>query len=193
MRTIEISQEDMARRISRFSLLKPLPIQADDEVPQEARDIVYARKLLSVIGLEDAAETPISANAPIIGAAGMTMTMAVCPPGQGPSLHAHLKTYETFTVLKGKFEIRWNDDGSESATLTEFDTVSVPPRVNREFRNIGDGEGILQVVITGGVHDMNDIDFSINVVDKLKQYGPAVRESFEEKGLTFTAHKDAVD
>ena len=36
----------------------------------------------------------------------MPMTLAVCPPGQGPGLHNHVKTYETFTVLKTRFEVR---------------------------------------------------------------------------------------
>jgi len=50
----------------RVSLLKPLPAQ-DESIPLAARDVVDARKLLSVIGLEEA--TPINANAPSRGAA----------------------------------------------------------------------------------------------------------------------------
>ena len=116
---------DMERRISRFQDLEPLPIQQDAEIPLAAKDLIYSRKLLSVVGLESAAETPINVAAPIVGAAGMTMTLAVCPPGQGPSLHAHQQTYETFTVLEGRFEITWNDDGGERAILEQFDTISV--------------------------------------------------------------------
>src|ERR671922_402080 len=101
----------MHGRIARFKDLQPLPIQ-NPSIPEKARDVIYARKLLSVIGLDAKANTPINAGAPIMGAAGMTMTLAVCPPGQGPGLHSHRKTYETFTVLKGRFEVRWNDDGS---------------------------------------------------------------------------------
>jgi len=164
----------MKDRISRFKDLKPLPIQQSD-IPQAARDVVYSRKLLSVIGLEDA-QTPINANAPIIGAAGMTMTLAVCPPGQGPGLHNHVQTYETFTVLKGRFEIRWNAEGSESAVLGQFDTV---------FRNVGAEEGILQVVITGGVHDMADIAFSGNARREIEAVGPGLSREFEKAGFTF--------
>lgn len=79
MKTIRISKEEMAKRISRFQALKPLPIQ-NESIPEKARDVVYARKLLSVIGLASKADTPISSGAPIVGAAGMTMTLAVCPP-----------------------------------------------------------------------------------------------------------------
>ena len=157
MKTVYLSSEQMQQRIARFNQLSPLPIQQTD-IPLAARDVVYSRKLLSVIGLETS--TPINAAAPITGAAGMTMTLAVCPPGQGPGLHSHRQTYETFTVMKGRFEVRWNDDGSGRAVLELYDTVSFPPGVCRAFRNIGDEEGILQVIITGGVHDMTDIDFS---------------------------------
>jgi len=185
MKTITISKKDMEKRVARFKDLKPLPIQQSD-VPLEARDVVYARKLLSVIGLGDA-QTPINAGAPIRGAAGMTMTLAVCPPGQGPGLHAHRQTYETFTVLKGKFEVTWNDDGSERAVLELFDTVSFPPGVCRAFRNIGEEEGILQVLITGGVHDMTDIDFAEDAKRRIEAVDRGLSKEFERAGFTFTA------
>lgn len=187
MKTTTISTKDMQARIARFNRLQPLPIQQSD-IPLAARDVVYSRKLLSVIGLEDA-QTPINAGAPIRGAAGMTMTLAVCPPGQGPGLHAHRQTYETFTVLKGRFEVTWNDDGSGRAELEWLDTVSFPPGVCRAFRNIGDEEGILQVLITGGVHDMTDIDFSADAKRHIESVGRGLAQEFERAGFTFTAGK----
>jgi quercetin dioxygenase-like cupin family protein len=187
MRTISISQQDMQKRIARYHELKPLAIQRSD-IPLAARDVVYSRKLLSVIGLTDA-QTPINAEAPIRGAAGMTMTLAVCPPGQGPGLHAHRQTYETFTVLKGRFEVSWNDDGAERAVLELFDTVSFPPGVCRAFRNIDAEEGILQVIITGGVHDMTDIDFAEDAKRKIEAVRSGLAREFEKVGFTFTAGK----
>ena len=187
MKTIRMSAQAMQARIARFNELKPLPIQRSD-IPLAARDVVYSRKLLSVIGLEGA-QTPINAEAPIRGAAGMTMTLAVCPPGQGPGLHAHRQTYETFTVLKGRFEVSWNDDGSERAVLELFDTVSFPPGVCRAFRNIGEDDGILQVIITGGVHDMNDIDFAEDAKRKIEAVRPGLAREFAKVGFTFTAGK----
>jgi quercetin dioxygenase-like cupin family protein len=187
MKTVRISGAEMQKRIARFRALEPLPIQRSD-IPLAARDVVYSRKLLSVIGLEDG-QTPINAGAPILGAAGMTMTLALCPPGQGPGLHAHRQTYETFTVLKGRFEVSWNDDGSERAVLDLYDTVSFPPGVCRAFRNIGDAEGILQVVITGGVHDMTDIDFSEDAKRRIEAVGSGLSKEFEKAGFSFTAGK----
>ncbi|HUQ26323.1 MAG TPA: cupin domain-containing protein [Burkholderiales bacterium] len=172
----------MKERIARFKDLKPLPIQQSG-IPQAARDVIYSRKLLSVIGLDKG--TPINADAPIRGAAGMTMTLAVCPPGQGPGLHNHVQTYETFTVLKGRFEITWNEDGGESAILELFDTVSFPPGVCRAFRNVGKEEGILQVLITGGVHDMADIAFSAAAKQQIEAVGAGLSKEFEKAGFTF--------
>ena len=176
----------MKSRIARYGDLKPLPIQ-NPSIPEKARDVIYARKLLSVIGLEET--TPINQGAPIIGAAGMTMTLAVCPPGQGPGLHSHRQTYETFTVLKGRFEVTWNDDGSGRAELGLYDTVSFPPGVCRAFRNIGDEEGILQVIITGGVHDMTDIAFSANAKQQIEAVGAGLSAEFEKLGFTFSPER----
>ena len=190
MKTISISSKEMSNRVSRFADLKPLEFGESLDLSQEAIDIIYARKLLSVIGLGGDVDTPVNKGAPIVDAAGMTMTMAVCPPGTGPSLHAHQQTYETFTVLKGRFEVTWNDEGTERVELDLFDTISVPPGVCRAFKNIGDDEGILQVVITGGVHDMGDIDFSKVVAERLSAYGDDVVQLFEDRGMTFTAGQD---
>jgi quercetin dioxygenase-like cupin family protein len=186
MKTIQISVDEMQKRIARFRSLKPLPIQ-NPSIPEKARDVIYSRKLLSVIGLEQNAPTPINAEAPIRGAAGMTVTLAVCPPGQGPGLHSHRETYETFTVMKGRFEVSWNDDGSGRAVLDLYDTVSFPPGVCRAFRNIGDEEGILQVIITGGVHDMTDIAFSERAKQEIEAVRPGLAAEFEKAGFTFTA------
>ncbi len=190
MKTKSIDQGEMARRISRYQDLSPLAGQRSPAIPQPAADVVWARKLLSVIGLDEGLDTPINRGAPITGAAGMTMTLAECPPGQGPSLHSHLNTYETFTVLKGRFEVRWNDDGGETAILDLYDTVSVPPKVCRAFRNISDEDGILQVVITGGVHDISDIDFAPAAAHEIEAIGPGILDEIKKTGLTFTAGQD---
>ncbi|MFZ2737531.1 MAG: cupin domain-containing protein [Burkholderiaceae bacterium] len=187
MQTLHIAPAQMETRIARFRDLQPLEIQKNSAVPEVARDVVYARKLLSVIGLEGKGKTPINNAAPIIGAAGLTMTLAVCPPGQGPGLHAHQQTFETFTVLQGQFEFAWNDQGENHVVLEMFDTISVPPGVCRAFRNVGSTEGILQVLITGGVHDMNDIAFSAKAADTIEAVAPGALAHFKQAGFSFNA------
>lgn len=190
MRTIDISADEMAARVARFNELEPMKAQANPNIPQEAADIVWSRKLLSVIGLDEGLDTPINSSALIKGAGGITITLAACPPGTGPSLHSHRQTYETFTVLTGRFELYWNDDGGQRVELDQFDTISVPPGVCRGFRNIGDTEGILQVVISGGVHDLNDIDFAVKAAEEIEAIKPGTLKEFEKVGFTFTAGVD---
>ena len=111
MKTLKLTKTYMDKRVSRFLELEPLPIQIDKTVPQAGKDIVYARQLLSVIGLDPSeGKTPINSGAPITGAGGITISLAKCPIGQGPGLHNHLATYETFTVLEGEFLIKWNGE-----------------------------------------------------------------------------------
>ena len=188
MKTLKITKPTMEKRVSRFDELKPLPIQIDKDIPQAGKDIVYARELLSIIGLENNSQnTPINKNAPITGAAGITMTIAKCPQGQGPALHNHISTYETFTVLQGTFLIEWNDDGSESLELGYLDTISIPPGVCRSFKNISKQDGLLQVIISGGIHDMNDIAFTKAAKDKMEKISSGLSKKFEDQGFKFDA------
>jgi hypothetical protein len=59
----------------------------------------------------------------------------------------------------------------------------------RAFRNIGKEEGILQVLITGGVHDMTDIDFAEDAKRRIEAVGHGLSKQFERAGFTFTAGK----
>lgn len=188
MKTLKITKSDMSKRVSRFLDLIPLPIQLDKTIPQAGKDIVYARKLLSIIGLDSSeGKTPINSGAPIIGAGGITITIANCPPGQGPGLHNHLATFETFTVLEGEFLISWNDDGSEELKLKQYDTISIPPGVCRSFTNVGKTEGLLQVIISGGVHDMNDISFTPEAKLEMDNIEADLSQKFEKIGFKFNA------
>lgn len=186
MKTIQMTLEEMKERTARFAELDTIPAMKNDKIPQQAADLIYSRKLLPVISPEGV-DNPFGALAPIQGAAGMSMIIAMCPPNQGPSLHAHHKTYETFTVLDGQFKFTWGDKGEHSVVLSKFDTLSVPPGICRAFCNVGDREGILQVVITGGIHDRNDIAFPPIVAEQVKKVGPGILEEFEKTGLKFNA------
>jgi len=71
--------------------------------------------------------------------------------------------------------------------LRRFDTISFPPGVCRAFRNIGEDEGILQVIITGGVHDMNDIAFTAKARKDIEAVGAGLAAEFEKAGFAFNA------
>ena len=156
MDTVKPTRAEIDERIARFDRLQPMSTMKDnDRVPLAARDIIFARKIMPVV-LEKT-DSPFGNQAPVYGAAGMTMFISVCPPGQGPALHAHVKTFETFTVLEGKFEFYVGDRGEETVVLDKWDSFSCPPGWCRGFRNVDTKDSVLQTVITGGVHDRNDI------------------------------------
>ena len=186
MKTVNLTGQELEERISRFDRLQPMSTMRDiATVPLEARDIVFARKLMPVV-LEKTA-SPFGTVAPIYGAAGLSLWVSVCPPGQGPCLHAHQATYETFVVLEGSFEFRLNDTGDLKAVLNKWDTFSCPPGVCRGFRNVTDKDAVILTVITGGVHDRNDVSLPPSVADELNKLGPGVLAAFESIGLTFDA------
>ena len=81
----------------------------------------------------------------------------------------------------------WGDEGEHGTVLKRFDTVSVPPGVCRGFTNVGDRDGILQVLITGGIHNMDDIAFRPAMAEALAEFGPEVLETFEGVGFKFDA------
>jgi len=43
------------------------------------------------------------------------------------------------------------------------------------------------VIITGGVHDMSDIDFSAKAREQIEAVRPGLAAEFEKTGFTFTA------
>ena len=89
---------------------------------------------------------------PIFGAAGTTMFISLMPPGQGPCLHSHNSTYETFMVLEGTIEYFIGDPVEHRITLNKWDVFSCPPRVYRGFRNVGTGDAVqLTVMIAFGI------------------------------------------
>lgn len=176
----------LAGRIAKFADLTVIDAQSGDSLPQEVADLIRARKLMPAITRADAGEGPFGKKAPIVGAGDMSMTYAVCPPGTGPSLHAHRRTYETFTVMQGIFEFSVGDKGDgEKAVLQPFDTISVPPGHHRAFRNISGEDGVLQVVITGGIHDQNDIYFPAETAAEIRRKDPKYLEYFKKIGLQF--------
>ena len=89
MKTVNLTRQELEERIARFDKLQPMSTAKDLAVSQEAYDVVFARKLMPVV-LEKT-QSPFGSVAPIYGAAGLSMWVSICPPGQGPCLHAHIR------------------------------------------------------------------------------------------------------
>ena len=186
MKTVQMTAADVAQRTARFDKLQAMSTLKDNPVvPEAARDIFLARKIRPLV----LAQTPnaFGSVAAIYGAAGLTMNISVCPPGQGPGLHAHHRTFETFFVLEGAFEFSVNDDGGQKVVLNKWDTLSVPPGVCRGFRNVADRDSVLMTVITGGVHDRNDISLPPSIGQRIDAFGPGVLDEVKKIGISFDA------
>ena len=172
------TKEEIDNRIGRFSDLKQMST-ADDLawVGQEAMDLFYARKLMPVI-LDDA-KNPFGNDAPIIGAAGTTMFISIMPPGQGPCLHSHNSTFETFIVLEGSIEYYVGEPIEHRVTLNKWDTFSCPPGVYRGFSNVGEGDAVQLTVITGLGETGDDVSMPYSVAEEVgRDYGEKVVEGF---------------
>jgi len=173
------SRAELDKRIARFNRLEPMSTANDlDWVPQPAKDIVFARKIMPVI-LEET-KSPFGSTAPIFGAAGTTMFVSVLPPGTGPCLHSHNETYETFFVLEGSIEYLIGDPVTHRVTLDKWDCLSCPPRVYRGFRNIGEADAVLLTVITGVVDARDDVSIPQSIGDQIeRQHGAKVLDAFK--------------
>lgn len=170
--------EELASRVSRFDELRPMST-ADDLgwVGQEAMDVFFARKLMPII-LDDT-KNPFGNEAPIIGAAGTTMFISIMPPGQGPCLHSHNSTYETFMVLDGTIEYYVGDPIEHRVTLNKWDTFSCPPGVYRGFHNAGDKDAVMLTVITGLEEGRDDVSMPDSIAQRVKKdFGDKIVDAF---------------
>ncbi|MGR8918920.1 MAG: cupin domain-containing protein [Gammaproteobacteria bacterium] len=176
-----MTSEEVAERTARFSELEPMTTPVDrDMVNQDAMDVIFARTIMPII-MERTAN-PFGDTGAIYGANGMTMNISVLPPSQGPCLHAHNATFETFFVLEGEITFRVGENGEESVTLGKWDTFSCPPEAFRGFNNASDTErAVLLTVINGDPGYRADVDVPPAITAHLREtYGEAVVDEFRK-------------
>lgn len=173
--------EELERRISRFGQLREMTTREQElaGISQEAVDIIFARRIMPVI--LDQTKNPFGSYAPIYGAARTTMFISIMPPGQGPCLHSHNDTYETFMVLQGSIEYEIGDPVAHRVTLNKWDVFSCPPRVYRGFRNVGEGDAVQLTVITGVDEGRDDVSIPESVAQQVqREHGADVLASFRK-------------
>jgi uncharacterized RmlC-like cupin family protein len=186
MKTIDIGPDGMTDHIVRFKDLQPKQGQYKDlGIPLDAYEMLTAKTLYSLLAPGDAAGSHKFAAAS--GPAGLSITIAECPPGDGPMLHAHMRTHEIFFCLTGKFEVSWGDDGQYSTVLDPHDMVDVPLGVTRAFKNVSDDTALLFVIILGG--DQADVAYTHQIGEEVaERYGNDVKQAIEtHTSMKFTA------
>jgi quercetin dioxygenase-like cupin family protein len=192
MKTIEISTEEMNARTARFKKLDSYQTQqANNGIPQPILEKIAARRVYPVMVPKE--YTGRSASAPLKGLPGLAVTIAECPPGDGPGLHNHETTTENFFCLNGKFEISWGDDGENSIVLDPLDMVSVPPGIHRRFKNVSDETARLLVMIQIPTKEQADrISYAPALGAEIeKEYGAAALQKLRDIGFKFDAGSDA--
>ena len=177
-----MTSEEIAERTARYSDLEPMNVPIDREiVSQDAMDVIFARKIMPVI--MEKTKNPFGDSGAIYGANGMTMNISVLPPSQGPCLHAHNATFETFIVLDGSITFHVGQPGEEEhLTLNRWDSFSCPPEVYSGFNNASDTEqAVLLTVINGDPNARDDVNVPPAITEQLRSaHGEPVVEEFRK-------------
>ena len=195
MKAIKATKDEMGRRMARFKDLKSYQYQneAASGIPMEVMEKIAAHRVYPLMVPET--YTGRSAQAPIKGAPGVVLSIAECPPGDGPASHIHEKTIENFFCLSGRFEIAWGDPGAEQSVVLEpHDFISVPPGVPRRFTNVHESEtGRLFVIIQVPTVEQSDrVSFQPQLREEIeRKHGRKTVDALDGIGIRFDAGVDA--
>ncbi len=189
MDTICPTQEEMKARIARFKELKPRAThwEKDLGIPAEVLRMFNPKANYVLMAPADMPGRLSPSPAIVDGDKGVIrIGIALAEAGDGPGLHVHWKTTETFMALSGRWMIRWGDDGQEHIILEPFDMISVPPRVTRQFVNVSDQDAHLLVIIQGRKEDFNDVGRLPQAAEPIiEKYGMEMIGKLEQNGWKF--------
>ena len=138
-----ISSDDMKERVAIWK----------DQVPNKTMLITqrmegYKRDIYSVIG--QAVSEDSENKTAITDSTGFNVAYVGAEPGNGSTLHTHPEEVEVFIPFSGTWSVFWNEGSErEEVRIGPKDCISVPPKVMRGFRNIGDDYAHLLVIISG--------------------------------------------
>ena len=158
-----ISVEEFERtRVARFNQLKgSQKPMLDAVIPGCEREIYQI--IGRGVGEDKNQEVAITDNR------DFNVAVVRCAPGKGTLHHDHV-TNEVFMPLKGRWKIFWGtDETSRFVILDPWDVASCPPHVMRGFRNVGEEEGLLFVIV-GGTNP-GSVDWRRDVLDEAEKRG----------------------
>jgi mannose-6-phosphate isomerase-like protein (cupin superfamily) len=190
MKRFTPTQAEMKARIARFKDVIPTKTRhaQDKGIPPEVMEMMTAKTTRNIMS-PGALPGQLSPRPAVEGgdAGVFRLGIVTCPPGNGPGLHVHYKTHETFMALTGRWEIEWGDQGQETTLLEPFDLIAVPPGVTRRFVNRGDEDAHLLVIIQGRPEDFDDVDRVPETAAAIAgKHGPAMVKTLESLGWKFT-------
>jgi mannose-6-phosphate isomerase-like protein (cupin superfamily) len=151
MASLQISREEMLKRVAYFKDLIP-----NDYKAMKGGDSVDQNMLtgFTLIGRITSKNPPA-----IAGDHGFTVAIQKVKSGYSVSLHSH-KMVEVFIPVSGKWKFFWGENGEEGVELGPLDAISFPAGLMEGFRNIGDEEGTLLVLL--GAPDIGEVTYYKN-------------------------------
>jgi uncharacterized RmlC-like cupin family protein len=184
------TQDEMKPRIARFNEVVPVKKQhlEDKGIPPDVLEMIMAKTTRNIMSPGPLPGQLSPKPAVEGGDAGVfRLGIATCPPDQGPGLHVHYHTHETFMALTGRWEIQWGDHGEESVMLEPFDLIAMPPRVTRRFINRSADDAHLMVIIQGRRDEFDDVDRVPQTAAAIAgKYGQAMVDKLQLLGWKFT-------
>jgi mannose-6-phosphate isomerase-like protein (cupin superfamily) len=129
----------LTSRVARFTERR-----ADWDAFADARVEGYRRAQHRYIGSGASGK----ADAQVIPASHMTLSVMLVPPGQGNAAHTH-EVEEIFFVLEGKLKVFFQDEAGRrvETVLGRWDCVSCPANVIHGYENAGPAPAYLQVML----------------------------------------------
>ena len=189
------TQAEMKTRIARFKELVSTKDRHAERlgIPKEVMEMITAKSTFNVMSPESLGGQLSPKPAVVGGDAGVfRLGVATCPAGNGPGLHVHWRTHETFMALTGKWEIRWGDKGEERTLLEPFDLIAVPPGVTRQFINISDKDAHLLVIIQGQRGEFDDVGRVPETAQAIAgKFGQPMLQKLLDAGWQFTLDANA--
>src|SRR3546814_16882609 len=121
MKTIDLSPEEMNKRVSRYADRGPYGRQHTGTINPEVFEQLTARKVLSIMAPHN--YTGRSAQAPIKSLPGAVISIAETPPGNAPALHATDTAIENFFVINWRYTNKWGEEGQHNHELGPMDFI----------------------------------------------------------------------
>ncbi len=151
MASLQISREEMLKRVAYFRNLVP-----NDYKAMKGGDLVDQNMLtgFTLIGRITSKNPPA-----IAGDHGFTIAIQKVQPGYSVSLHSH-KMVEVFIPVSSKWKFFWGENREEEVELGPLDAISFPAGLMEGFRNIGNEEGTLLVIL--GAPDIGEVTYYKN-------------------------------
>ena len=178
----------MQQHIARFKELSPSKneLALRENVPVEAYEYVAAKTIFTLMSGDEHSRGG-TARPAAKGPRGSTIYIVETPPGNGPKLHAHMRTFETFVCLEGRYRFIFGAGGEHATIIERFDLISVPRGVNRSFENIGTELARMLVIIQGDDGDaLNDVLMQPEQAAHIsKTWGAEALAGMERLGMRF--------